>query len=100
MVPDAREIDPLDDSLVENPSLRSGKMYYPLGLLSFVPGLRRFVIPRMPRDSHAWMNLDSDAAGPMFPYAFQAAVKRTRFELESVAKSLNKEQMRLFTDIP
>lgn len=98
MVPAASEIDPLDDALVENPSLRSGKMYYPLGLLSFVPGIKRFVIPRMPRDSHAWMNLDSEARGPMFEYAFHAAVKRTRFELEMVVKGLTRELNRIFTD--
>ena len=99
MVPSASEIDPLDDALVENPSLRSGKMYFPLGLLSFVPGLKKLVIPRMPRDSHAWMNLDSDDRGPMFEYAFHAAVKRTRFELETVAKGLTQELHRLFTDL-
>jgi hypothetical protein len=99
MVPAATEIDPLDDSLVENPSLRSGKMYFPLGFLSFVPGLKRWVVPRMPRDSHAWMNLDSEARGPMFEYAFHAAVKRTRFELEILAKALTNELYRAFTEI-
>ncbi len=100
MVPGPGEIDPMDDALVENPSLRSGKMYYPLGLLSFVPGLKKFVVPRMPRDSHAWMNLDSEARGPMFEYAFQAAVKRTRFELGQVAKGLTRELHEVFTDLP
>src|SRR5512142_3046935 len=48
MVPAPNEIDPMDDALVENPSLRSGKMYFPLGLLTFVPGSKKLVIPRMP----------------------------------------------------
>ncbi len=100
MVPAAGEIDPLDDSLVENPSLRSGKMYFPLGALSFVPGLGKLVISRLPRDSHAWMNLDSEARGPMFEYAFHAAVKRTRLELERVVKGLTKELRCLFTELP
>jgi hypothetical protein len=100
MVPSASEIDPLDDSLVENPSLRSGKVYFPFGFLSFVPGLGKLVTPRLPRDSHAWMNLDSEARGPMFEYAFHAAVKRTRYELETVAKGLTKELNHLFTDLP
>ena len=99
MVPDAAEIDPLDDSLVENPSLRSGKMYFPLGFLSFVPGVKKLVIPLMPRDSHASMNLDSAARGPMFEYAFEAAVKRTRFEFETVMKGLTKELKQSFTDL-
>jgi hypothetical protein len=100
MVPSAAEIDPLDDALVENPSLRSGKMYFPLGLLSFVPGLKNLVIPRMPRDSHAWMNLDSEERGPMFEYAFHAAVKRTRFELETSSKGFTQDLYHLFTDLP
>ncbi len=99
MEPAASEIDPVDDALVENPSLRSGKMYFPLGLLSFVPGVKKLVIPRMPRDSHAWMNLDSAARGPMFEYAFHAAVKRTRFELDMVAKGLTRQLYRIFTDL-
>ena len=99
MVPAPNEIDPMDDALVENPSLRSGKMYFPIGFLSFVPGIKKLVIPLMPRDSHAWMNLDSEARGPMFEYAFQAAVKRTRFEYEMVLKGLTKELKQTFTDI-
>jgi hypothetical protein len=99
MEPAANEIDPLDDSLVENPSLRSGKMYFPLGLLSFVPGLKKLIIPRMPRDSHAWMHLDSADRGPMFQYAFHAAVKRTRHEFESIRGALSAPLRRLFVDI-
>ncbi|HEX8992958.1 MAG TPA: hypothetical protein VF784_14855 [Anaerolineales bacterium] len=99
LVPGPSEIDPLDDSLVENPSLRSGKMYFPWGFLSFVPGVGKLVLPLMPRDSHAWMHLDSEARGPMFEYAFHAAVKRTRHEFEAIMQSLTKEQKRLFTDM-
>ncbi len=99
MVPAPGEIDPLDDALVDNPSLRSGKTYFPWGFLSFVPGIRRLVLPLMPRDSHAWMHLDSEARGPMFEYAFHAAVKRTRYEFNAVMKSLAKEQKQQFTDI-
>ena len=99
MVPAANEIDPLDDALVDNPSLRSGKMYFPLGIFSFVPGLKKLVIPRMPRDSHAWMNLDSEERGPMFEYAFHAAVKRTRLELGAVVKGLTRELHRAFTEV-
>jgi hypothetical protein len=100
MEPAANEIDPLDDSLIENPSLRSGKMYFPLGFLSFVPGLKKVVVPRMPRDSHAWMHLDSAERGPMFEYAFQAAVKRTRLELEKTERGLTPELRRAFEDLP
>ncbi len=48
----------------------------------------RIVIPLLPRDSHAWMNLDSPARGPGFAYAFAAAVKRTRYEYERTVDGL------------
>ena len=97
MRPAAGEIDPLDDSLVENPSLRSGKPYLPLGLLSFVPGVSRLVMPFMPRDSHARMNLDSAKSGPLFEYAFEAAVKRTKYEFELTNKDFSPALGRLFS---
>jgi hypothetical protein len=99
MEPAANEIDALDDSLVDNPSLRSGKMYFPLGALSFVPGLKKLVIPHMPRDSHAWMHLDSAERGPMFQYAFHAALKRTRYEFEQVERGLPSQLKHLFDDL-
>lgn len=100
MRPAPSEIDPLDDTLIENPSLRSGKFYYPLEALSFVPLLKRWVIPHLPRDSHAWMNLDSKERGPMFEYAFQAAVKRTRTEYDLTVRSIPGELLQAFKDIP
>lgn len=87
-IPAPTDIDPLDESLIENPSLRSGKAYTPFGFLSFVPGIRRLVIPLLPSDSHARMNLDSAARGPMFAYAFEAGVKRTTYEFDLVAGEL------------
>ncbi len=99
MVPAPSEIDPLDDTLIENPALRSCKTYYPWGVLSFVPGIRKFVIPRMPRDAHAHMNLDSEASGPMFEYAFEAAVKRTRHEFDVIVAGLPANLRRVFTGI-
>ncbi len=88
--PAPSEIDPLDDALVENPALRSGKFYYPLEAFSFVPGLKKLVIPLLPRDSHAWMNLDSAKRGPMFEYALHAAIKRTKYEFDLTARGLTK----------
>jgi hypothetical protein len=100
MRPAPSEIDPLDDTLIENPSLRSGKFYYPLEAFSFVPGLKKLVIPLLPRDSHAWMNLDSEERGQLFEYAFQAAVKRTRTEYELTARAISDDLLRAFQDIP
>jgi hypothetical protein len=90
------KVDPLDAEFLDNPALRSGKLYYPLEALSFVPGLRRLVIPLLPRDSHAWMNLDSAERGPLFEYAFQAALKRTRHEFEFASKGFSPALLSMF----
>lgn len=79
--PSPEDIDPLDDKILAGP-LRSGKITWPLEPLSWIPPLKRFIVPLLPRDAHAWMNLDSPERGPKFTYAFAAAVKRTRFESE------------------
>ncbi|HTX92124.1 MAG TPA: hypothetical protein VMC09_13000 [Anaerolineales bacterium] len=80
--PAPEQVDPFDRALLEDPGLRSGKLYYPLEVLSFIPALGKYVLPLLPRDSHAWMNLDDPGQGPGFDYAFAAAVKRTRAEFE------------------
>jgi len=100
MAPQAAEIDPLDDALVNGPALRSGKPYLPLGILSFIPLVSRWLDPLMPRDSHAHMHLDSAARGPMFEYAFHAAVKRTRAEYDLLARVLPAPLLTGFRDLP
>lgn len=80
----ASEVDPLEASLLESPALHSGKLYYPGELLYFIPPLRKFALARLPADSHARMNLDSPAQGPLFEFAFAAALKRTRLEFGQV----------------
>ena len=97
-VPAAHELDPLDPDLINTPALRSGKLYYPLEALSFVPALKKFVVPLLPRDSHAWMNLDSAERGPLFEYAFQAAIKRTKHEFNLIEQRLSPEKLSLFRD--
>jgi hypothetical protein len=99
MVPPASQIDPLDRTLVNSRALRSGKPYLPLGLLSFIPVVGKWVDSVMPADSHANMHLDSAARGPMFEYAFQAAVKRTRIEYEAARRSLPGYLVAKFADM-
>ena len=95
-LPTPEQVDPLDPELIHSPMLQSGKLYYPLEALSFIPGLKRFVLPWLPHDAHAWMNLDDPSRGRAFPYAFQAAVKRTRHEYGQVSLQLNPETRALF----
>jgi hypothetical protein len=98
-LPSPSEIDPLIDELVNSPELHSGKLYYPFEALSFVPFLKRFVIPLLPKDSHAWMNLDSPERGKRFEYAIEAALKRTRHEFDQTVAGLSPGQVALFTGL-
>ena len=97
--PPPLEIAPLIDKLIHSPDLRSGKLYYPLEALAFIPFLKRFVKPLLPRDSHTWMNLDSPEGGNRFEYAFEAALKRTQHEFDNTVAGLSSELEALFTDL-
>lgn len=93
-------IDAGDEELLRSPSLHSGKAYLPLGVLSFIPGFGRLVQPLFPADSHARMNLDSASRGPLFEFAFEAAVKRTRDEYNIVARELSVPLLAIFRADP
>jgi hypothetical protein len=97
--PSPPEIAPLLEELVDSPELHSGKLYYPLEALSFIPFLKRFVMPLLPEDSHAWMNLDSPERGKRFEYALEAAIKRTRYEFDRTVAGLSSGQVALFTGL-
>ena len=97
-LPASPEIDAFDPSLLDSPDLRSGKVYYPLELLYFWRPARNFSLSWLPRDSHAWMNLDSPEQGFKFDYAMQAACKRTVIEFEKTTSGFSTEMCRLFLD--
>lgn len=97
-VPTASEVDSVDPDLLHSRALRSGKLYLPLEIFSFVKFLKPLVMPLLPRDSHAWMNLDTPAQGPNFHFAFHAAVKRTRIELEKTVAGLEEELAAMFVN--
>jgi len=99
-LPPPPEIDAMDPSLLNSPDLRSGKVYYPFELLYFVKGLRPYILRFIPRDSHAWMNLDAPdcVQGFQFDYAMQAAIKRTVFEFEKTTTDFSEEMCQLFLD--
>ncbi len=96
--PTPPEIDPVDPHLIDTPALRSGKIYLPLEAFSFVKILKPLVMPFLPRDSHAWMNLDSPETGPNFTFAFHAAVHRTKIEFEKTTLGFSQEMRKLFLD--
>ncbi len=85
-VPD--DIDPEFAIVLQDARFHSGKLYYPLEVFSFIDSIKPYVLPLLPRDSHAWMNLD-DPGRPDFSHAFAAAVKRTRLEYLRIVKKLS-----------
>ena len=91
------ETDPLIAVLLSDSRRRSGRIYYPLEALTFIKVLKPYIVPLLPRDSHAWMNID-DPSRPNFEYAYAAAVKRTELEFERLCKVLSQEQIQLFTE--
>ena len=93
------EIDPVQKSLIQSPSLHSGKIYFPLDVFYFIPFMRNFALKLLPDDSHGKMNLDSPKQGPRFEYARAAAVKRTQYEFELLKKILPTELFAKFTDL-
>jgi len=90
-LPGPEAIDALDATLLDSPELRSGRLYLPLEVLSFIPGIRNWVLPHLPPDSHAWMNLDGPEREPLFSYARTAAKQRTRFEFDHTIQDLPAE---------
>jgi len=96
--PASSEVDPVDLAVIQHPNLRSGKTYYPFEFLYFMRGTRRFSLHILPRDSHAWMNLDSPEQGFKFDYAMQAAIKRTVIEYEKTTLGFSDEMCKSFLD--
>ena len=80
--PTPDRIDGLDVAILRHPRLITGYIYLPLEALCLFPFLRPVVRPLLPRDAHAWVNLDSPQTGRLFPYSLEAAVQRTQAEFE------------------
>lgn len=93
------QISPLLGEALTDPRLHSGRLYYPLEVLSFIPILRSLVLPLLPRDSHAWMNKD-DPSRPDFALAYAAALKRTELEYQKAIEGLSPAQVVLFAGRP
>lgn len=98
-LPTPTEVDPLDEDLIHTRALRSGRIYFLRDVLYFFRPFRGIALRLLPRDSHAWMNLDSPEQGPNFKYAFQAAVKRTKIEFNKTVPNLPQDLLKSFTDM-
>ena len=96
-MPQPEEIDPLNPEVLSDPDLRSGHVYYPWEALSFIPLLAPLVRWLLPKDAHAWMNLDGPERGPQFAYARVAALRRTIYEFRLLSSLLSQDEMVQFT---
>ncbi|HEX2991571.1 MAG TPA: hypothetical protein VHO49_12895 [Anaerolineales bacterium] len=94
--PAPEQVHPMDPDLLHSPELRSGKVYLPWEVFTLVSFLEPTVKRLLPRDSHAWMNLDSPKQGYQFDYAVQAAVKRTGIEFSEITQVLTQSQLQSF----
>ena len=101
--PPPAAVDGLDPRFLRHPRLTSGRIYLPIEAMVYFPGLRGLVRRLLPKDSHAWMNLDSPATGPHFPYSIEAAVQRTGAEFDRTLAALGEgrgaDAMRGFCDL-
>lgn len=98
--PDAAsdQIQPLFAGALTDSRLHSGRLYYPIEVLCFIPALQPMVLPFIPHDSHAWMNKD-DPSRPDFDFAYTAAVKRSLLEFQNITDVLSPTQVDLFTGL-
>lgn len=96
--PAPEDVDPVSSEILNHPDLHSGKLYYPLEVLAFVPFLRNFILPHLPADSHAHMNHDGHETSAHFDYVFHAAVKRTKVEFDKTVVEFSASHLSFFTD--
>ncbi|MBC8507026.1 MAG: hypothetical protein ISR58_09465 [Anaerolineales bacterium] len=86
-LPPPHQVDALNQTIINHPDLRSGRIYF-REVLAFIPFLRPFTRRILPADSHANMNIDYPERGAFFPYAIEAAVKRTLHEFELLSERI------------
>lgn len=77
-----------DPDILNHPDLTSGKSYVAIELLIMIPGLKALINPFIPKDSHAYMNLDSPSSGQFFNFAYWAALKATRVAYEKISQKI------------
>ncbi len=94
----AKDIDPLDAEILRSALLRSGKIVYPLEALSFIDIFKPLVLPLLPKDSHAGMNID-DPSRNNFDWAFNASVNRTVKEYSNLSQKMTQEEIFCLTGL-
>jgi hypothetical protein len=86
------EIDFMDGEIIHSKELISGHFNPPWEMITFLPFIGQMFIPLFPKDSHAYLNIDSPYKNDWFPLAFKAAEMRTRYEAEQLISALQGEK--------
>jgi hypothetical protein len=94
----AEAVEPMVMSILEDRHLHSGKVVLALEFINKIPGLKKIILPFMPLNTHARMNLDSPERGPLFEYAYAAALQRTGVEFKLASDDLSRELLTYFCD--
>ena len=97
-LPAPEQVDPVSSEILNHPGLSSGKLYYPLEALTFIPKLGKLFAPLLPTDAHAHMNLDGPDETHRFDYVMQASIKRTGLEFDQTTDQLSSDHFALFTN--
>jgi len=84
-------IDWDDLSILAHCDLKSGKNYGVMEFIAMVPGLSKIIIPLMPEDSHARMNMDSPEVSPHFNFVYMAALLRSKDVVLRLLELMSKE---------
>lgn len=94
-LPPPEKVKALQYEILNHPDLCSGKVYL-WDWLAFVPGMHGLAQRLLPFNSHTHINLNSPKQGSMFPYAFEAALKRTIIENEQITREFEKTKLLRF----
>lgn len=93
---DPQNISPNDEFIMNHKNLTSGKNYGLIEFVALLPVIKRLILPLMPEDSHAKMNLDGPHADPLFSFALIAAKKRTSMIRNSIQSKLVDDKIDAF----
>lgn len=90
-LPPPEQVVAMDEALLAHPELISGQVYFGEAMMFLLPPLADWFMQRLPRDAHAWMNLDYPERGAMFPYALEAARQRMVYEYNLLAEQVTQD---------
>ncbi|MDH5605925.1 MAG: hypothetical protein OEY93_03465 [Anaerolineae bacterium] len=95
-LPQVSAFNGLDENILHHPAVFTAKVYYPVEALTYFPIFRPWARRSLPADSHAVMNLDEPAMGPLFAFAMEGARQITKQEYDRITTALTLAQTARF----